>query len=129
MEKQKRVFPIIYDQCLPLLRSQLEEGEAFKERCEKNDIVELLKLIRGFCCKHDQNNNKYYIVINSLCALFINFQKNDKSNVDYLKEFQACMATLNDYNENVVDLVPCLMEDALKEIYGATMDTVIEEEI
>ena len=47
IEKEKRLFPIILDQCLPSLRSQLEGTKTFEETKEKNDIVELLKLIRG----------------------------------------------------------------------------------
>ena len=39
------------------------------------------------------------------------------------------MAMLEDYNANVVDLVPCLVEDALKEICDAKMDLATEEEI
>ena len=57
-----------------------------------------LKLIRGFCCKHDQNHDKFYAVFNSVWALFINFQKSDQTNDDYLKEFH-----LDDYNANIVD--------------------------
>ena len=56
------------------------------------------------------NNDKYYVVFNSLRGLFINFQKADMMNDDYLKEFQGRMATLDDYNANIVDLVPCLLE-------------------
>ena len=39
------------------------------------------------------------------------------------------MAALDDYNENVVDLVPCLVEDALKELINMTMDLATEKEI
>ena len=94
IEKEKRVFPSILDQCSPSLRSQLEVMKKFEEAHEKNYIVELLKLIRGLCCKHDQNNDKFYAVFNSLRALFINFQKSDQTNDEYLKEFQAQMAHL-----------------------------------
>ena len=80
IEKEKRVFPIILEQCSPSLRSQLEGMKTFEEAREKNDIVEVRKLIRGLCCKHDQNNDKFYAVFNSLRALFINFQKNDQTN-------------------------------------------------
>ena len=93
IEKEKRVFLIILDQCLPSLRSQLEGAKTFEETKEKNDIVELLKLIRDFCCKHHQNNDKFYAFFNSIRALFINFQKNDQINDEYLKEFQARLAT------------------------------------
>ena len=36
IKKEKRVFPIILDQCLPLLRSQLK-GAKTEETCETND--------------------------------------------------------------------------------------------
>ena len=96
---------------------------------EKNSIVELLKLIRSFCCKHDQNNNKFYAVFNSLCALFINFQKSGQTNNDYLKEFQAQMAMLHDYNTNNIGLVTCLVEETLKKMYNTTVDLVTPEEV
>ena len=35
VEKEKRVFPIILDQCSPSLRSQLEDMKTFEEACEK----------------------------------------------------------------------------------------------
>ena len=88
-----------------------------------------MKFVHDFCCKHDQNNNKYYAVINSLRAWFINFQKNDQTNDEYLKEFQTCLATLDDYDANIVSLVPCLVEDAVKKVCGATVDLATEEEI
>ena len=85
-----------------------------------------MKLIHVFCCKHDQNNDKYYAVFSSLQALFINFQKMINQ---YLKEFHGWMATLDDYNANVVDLVPCLVENALKELNNMTMDLANKREI
>ena len=74
-EKEKRVFPIILDQRSPSLKSLLEGAKSFQETCEKNDVVELLKIVRSICCKHDENNEKFNAVFNSLRALFINFQK------------------------------------------------------
>ena len=80
---------------------------------KKNDIFELLKLIRGFCCKHNQNNDKVYALMNSLRALFINFQKLDMRN-DYLKKFPEPVAMLDDYNANVLDILSCLLKDEKK---------------
>ena len=39
------------------------------------------------------------------------------------------MATLKDYNTNIIYLVPCLVEDALKELSDMTMDLVTKKEI
>ena len=76
----------------------------------------------NFCCKHDQNNDKFFAVFNSLQALFINFQKGDQTNDDYLKEFQAQMAMLDEYKANIVGLVPCLIEEILKDMYNTTVN-------
>ena len=39
------------------------------------------------------------------------------------------MATLDDYNANIVDSVPCHLEETLKEIYDTTPDLVKPEEL
>ena len=106
-KKEKWVFPMILDQCLPSLRSQLEGTKMFEEARKKNDIVELLKHIRGFYCKHDQNNDRFDAVFNSIQALFINFEKNDQA----------------------TGLVPCLVEESVKEMFGTMIDQATEEEL
>ena len=86
-------------------------ARGFNAACKKNDVVVLLQLIRGFCCKHNQNNVKVYSAINSIRALFINYQKAELSNDDYLEEFQAQVATPDDYNANTLEWIPYLLED------------------
>ena len=76
----------------------------------KNDIVDWLKLIQSFCYKHGQDSNNYYAIFNSFEAQFINFQKNDHTNDDYLKGLQGWIAMLEDYYANAVNLAPCLMK-------------------
>ena len=65
-EKEKRVFPVVFGQCSPSLGLQVEGIKSFEKICKENDVVELLKLIRGFCCQHVQNNDKIVAVLNSL---------------------------------------------------------------
>ena len=57
------------------------------------------------------------------------FKKNDQTNDEYLKEFQARLATLDDYDANIVGLVPCLVEETVKEMFDTTMDLATEKEI
>ena len=61
--------------------------------------------------------------------MFINFQKTDKTNDDYLKEFQVLMAMLDDYSTNIVDLVPCLIEETSKDMYETTVNLGTPEEL
>ena len=75
------------------------------------------------------NNDKYYSVFNSLRALFINFQNSDMTNDEYLKEFQGRMATLDDYNANIVNLVLCLLEERVKEKYYKELVNAPDDEV
>ena len=81
--RKRKKSHIILGQFSPSLRSPLKGAPKFTETWMKNDIVELLKLIRGICCKHDQNNDMVYAVMNSLMALFINFQRSNMRNDNY----------------------------------------------
>ena len=74
------------------------------------------------------NNDKYYAIFNSLKALFINFQKADMTNNDYLKEFQERMATLDNYNANIGNLVPCLLEKWVKKQYNKELVNATNDE-
>ena len=67
--------------------------------------------------------------MNSLRAIFINFQKSEVSNYDYLKEFQAMMATLDDYDPNILDLIPCLLKDEVKEKYNKDIENASETDL
>ena len=78
-EKEKSVLNY-FGQQSHSLKLQLEGTPNFIKTSKKNDIAGLLKLIRGFCYNHDKNNDKVYLVMNSLRALFINFQKSEVSN-------------------------------------------------
>ena len=75
------------------------------------------------------NNDKYYAVFNSLRVLFINFQKADMMNYDYLKEFQGRMATLDNYNANIMNFMPCLQEERLKEQYNKELANATDSEV
>ena len=55
--------------------------------------------------------------MNNFKPLFIHFQKSDIGNDDYLKEFKARIAMLGDYNANILDMIPSLLEHKVKEKY------------
>ena len=95
----------------------------------KNVIVRLLKAGRRICCNQKQNNDKVYTVMNSLRALFINFQKSEVSNNYYLKKYQARVAIFDDYNMNILYLIPCLPVDNVKEKYNKDIMSASESEL
>ena len=68
-------------------------------------------------------------MFNSLRALCINYQKTEHTNDNNLKEFQSRLTTLDDYITNAVDLVLCLVQDKVKELYDRMIDQAIKEEM
>ena len=123
------MLPIVLGQCLPSLSSQLEIGKDFEKICKENNVVELLKLRRGFSCHHDQNKNNIYTVLNRLRALFVNYQRSETTNDDYLKKFQADVSTLDNLNANILSNIPCLLEDEVEGMYSKAMKDASEEEM
>ena len=128
-KKKKKVFPIIVGQCSPSLHSQLEGGKGFEKICKENDVVELLKLIWGLSYSHDQNNDKTNAILNSLRALFVNYQKKQYENDDYLKKFQACISTLDDLIANILSNIPCLLEEEVKKIFSKGLEIASKVEV
>ena len=58
-------------------------------------------------------------------SLIYQLPKNDQTNDNYLKKFQARMTMLDNYDANIVSLVLCFVEEML----GTTMDLVTEDEM
>ena len=85
------VYPLILGQYSPALRAQLEGIKGYETINKKQDLIELLKFVRGLCCCHDLNNDKNYAVILSLKNLLYLYQKPEETNDEYLKDFKARM--------------------------------------
>ena len=86
---QKTAYPLVIGQFSPALRAQLEGRKGYETVNSNQEVVEVLKLIRGLCCKHNQNNDETYAVIASLKGLFHFNQKSDITNNEYLKEING----------------------------------------
>ena len=89
MDMKSRKSQMTWMQCSPTLRAQLEGTRDYETVNSNQYVVELLKLIGGLCCIHDQNNNETYTVVSLFKALFYFYQKPDMTNDEYLKEFKA----------------------------------------
>ena len=51
---------------------------------------------------------------------------NDNS---YLREFQACVLTLDNLNANILSKIPFLLKDEVERMYFKTMEAASEEEL
>jgi hypothetical protein len=51
-ENMTKAYIIIYHQCSPHLKNDLEASDAFTKICQDQDVIGLLKLIQGLCCSY-----------------------------------------------------------------------------
>ena len=89
----------------------------------------MLKLIRGFFCLNDLNNDKMYAVISSLKNLLYLYQKSEVTNDEYLKEFKAKVESMDDYQACILEKFSCLVQDKMVDKFDEMMDKATQGEI
>ena len=57
-ENKKRTYALVLGQCLPDLESKIKGADAYTHGDQ--DVVQLLRIIRGHCCKFDENQQSTY---------------------------------------------------------------------
>jgi hypothetical protein len=76
-------WALIYDQCSPELKNKLEGAEGYEKAKKSNNIIQLLKMMRNYCCQFDTLNNDYVSIVGAFKNLFFFWQKPDQANADY----------------------------------------------
>ena len=51
----KKEFALIYGQCSPKLVSKIKGSNLWERANKEQDVVQLLKIIRGYCCEVDKH--------------------------------------------------------------------------
>jgi hypothetical protein len=87
----------IYDQCAPKLKNKLEGTVNYNACKNKNDVVLLLSMIRGYCCQVDTLNDEYMSFCWGIKNLLYLFQKPTQTNSDYNEDFTAMVEVIEEY--------------------------------
>ncbi len=59
-ENKKRAYALVIGQCSPDLDSKLQGSAAFVQAEADQDVVQLLLVIRGYCCRFDDHQQSTY---------------------------------------------------------------------
>ena len=129
LKYQKTVYPLVLGQCSPALRAQLEGTKGFEKINADQDVVELLQMIRDISCRHDQNTDKTYAIVQSLKSLKYFYQRPHVANNEYLKEFKACVETIKDFDACTLGKFQCLVKKKLEKVYNKTIDMATPDEV
>ncbi len=110
-------YIIIYHQCSPYLKNDLEASDAFTKIRQDQDIFGLLKLIQGLCCSYDAKTQGVIATVASHKQLFTHYQRNGIDNHTYHFEFLAHVETIETYGAiGAIGVVPAFLNMKIKEM-------------
>ncbi len=96
-KNNSNVWALIYDQCAPELKNKLKGTVDYNACKNKNDVVLLLSMIRGYCCQFDTLNNEYMSIVGAIKKQLYLLQKPTQTNSDYHKDFTAMVEAIEEY--------------------------------
>ena len=92
-------FRIIYEQCIKSLRSRIEAMKGWVEMKAENDLISLIKVIKGLSHKFYGRNYHANYLCNLHCN-FYTFKQRGLSNTAYLDKFKLKVDIIEQYGGN-----------------------------
>jgi hypothetical protein len=90
-DNESNTWALVYRQCSPELKNKLEGTSGYDKAKADNDVVNLLIMIRGYCCQFDTLNDKYMSIVKSLKNLL------EQSNSEFHNDFMALIEVIEEY--------------------------------
>ena len=116
-ENMAKAYIIVYHQCSPSLKNDLEASDTFATIRSAQDVIGLLKLIQSLCCSYDAKTQGVMATVASYKKLFTYYQKDGVDNHTFHREFVAHVETLETYGGiGVVGVVPTFLTERIKEL-------------
>ena len=97
---ESNAWALIFDQCSTGLKTQLEGAPKYAAARADDDIITLISLIQGYCCRFDQQSQAYMAIAETFKNLCLFFQRTNQSNNEYFKDFTSLVDTLETYGGN-----------------------------
>lgn len=117
---------LIYGQCTTALKSKLKGLTDFTTAQQTNNIIDLLKLIQGLCCKFDIQSQKYVALAATFRQTYVYFQDNNTSDSDFFHHYKSLLCTLQAFGgDDAIGVIPNFVDDELAVIAadaGITVD-------
>ncbi len=105
-----KAFIVMYHQCSPALKNNLEATSTFASIHGNQDVIGLLKLIQSLCCSYDTKTQSVMATVASHKRLFTHYQKDGVDNHNYHHEFLFHVETINTYGGlGAVGVIPTFL--------------------
>ena len=112
-----RAYIIIFHQCTPSLKNELEATNTFPAISMAQDLIALLKLIQSLCCSYDAKTQSVMATVASHKHLFTYYQHDTDDNHKYYQEFCAHVKILETYGcISAVGVTPMFLATKRKDL-------------
>jgi hypothetical protein len=115
-----RAFILIFHQCTPNLKNDIEAANTFPAIWVAQDPIMLLKLIQSLCCSYDAKTQSIMATVVLHKRLFTYYQRDGDDNHKYFQGFSAHVKTLETYGGiGAICITPTFLTAKLKELAAA----------
>jgi hypothetical protein len=83
-ENKKRAYTLVFRQCLPELISKIKSLDSFMSADVDQDIVQLLLIVRGYCCQFDNHQKGTWALENVKHCILVFYQGYNMSTTEYV---------------------------------------------
>jgi hypothetical protein len=116
-ENMAKAYIIVFHQCSPSLKNNLEASDTFATIHSAQDVMGLLKLVQSLCCLYNAKTQGVMATVASYKKLFTYYQKDGVDNHTFHRELGAHVETLETYGGvGVVGVVPTFLNAKIKEL-------------
>jgi hypothetical protein len=115
-----RAFILVFHQCTPNLKNDIEAADTFPEIRVAQDPIMLLKLIQSLRCSYNAKTQSVMATVASHKHLFTYYQRDGDNNHRYFQEFSAHVETLKTYDGiGAIGITSTFLTAKLKELAAA----------
>jgi hypothetical protein len=125
-ENKKRAYALIIGQCSPELVSKIRGSDLYAQADTDQDAVQLLLIIRGYCCSFDANQQSMFALEGAKHRVQVFIQGYDITVTDYVEYFMALVDMVETYGNTYGNDPGLLREQLIKQgVSAADVDKII----
>jgi hypothetical protein len=96
-KNKKYAYVHVIGQCSPDLDSKLQGSAVFVQADADQDVVQLLLVIRGYCCRFDDHQQSTFALEQAKHQVSTYYQAHDVTNTEYVEHFKALVGVVETY--------------------------------
>jgi hypothetical protein len=114
-KNKKRAYALVIGQCLPKLFSKIRGSDLYGQADADQDAVQLLLIIRGYCCSFDANQQSTFTLEGAKHQVQVFIQGYDLTVMDYVEYVMALVGMAETYGGAYGNKPGLLREQLIKQ--------------